>query len=64
MLRLGASYSVGPYSAPDISAKSPVMLSSMDEDDFMDLASDITANAQSWAMGLMDDIPELSELFW
>ena len=30
----------------------------------MDLASDITANAQSWAMGLMDDIPELSELFW
>lgn len=64
MLRLGASYSVGPYSAPDISAKSPVMLSSMDEDDFMDLASDITANAQSWAMGLMDDVPELSELFW
>lgn len=64
MLRLGATYSIQPYSDPDISAKSPVMLSSMKEEDFLELSEDITANAQSWAMGLMNDVPELSQLFW
>lgn len=64
MVRLGATYSIAPYSAPDISAKAPVMLSSMDEDDFLELGEDVAANAQSWALGLMDEVPELSALFW
>lgn len=63
MLRLSAAYSVGPYSDPDISDKSPVMISTMDEDDFIELGEDITANGESWAMGLMNDIPELFSLF-
>lgn len=64
MVRLSASYSIKPYKAPDYSSKSLTMLSSMDEDDFEELAGDVTANAQSWAMGLMSEVPELARLFW
>ena len=64
MARLGASYSIKPYKAPDYAARSLTMLSSMDEDDFEELAYDVTANAQSWAMGLISEVPELMRLFW
>lgn len=64
MVRLGMTYSVQPYGAPGFSAKAPVMLSTMDEDDFEELAYDVTANAQSWALGLLSDVPALSQLFW
>ena len=64
LLRLGASYSVRPYTAPGYAAGSLTMLSSMDEDDFEELARDVTANAQSWAMGLISEVPELMRLFW
>ena len=64
LVRLGASYSVRPYTAPGYAAGPPTMLSSMDEDDLEELARDVTANAQSWAMGLMWEVPELMRLFW
>ena len=64
MVRLGTSYSVKPYTAPSYAAGSPTMLSSMDEDDFEALVSDVTANAQRWALGLMWEVPELMRLFW
>ena len=64
LARLGVSYSVKPYKAPDYAAKSLTMLSSMDEGDFEELAYDVAANAQSWAMGLISEVPELMRLFW
>lgn len=63
LVRLSASYSIKPYKAPDYSSKSLTMLSSMDEDDFEELVDDVTANARSWAMGLISDVPELARLF-
>lgn len=64
LVRLSATYSVAPYSAPENAAKAPTMLSAMDEDDFEDLAADVMANGQSWLLGLADEVPELADYFW
>lgn len=63
-LRMSASCGIKPYDAPAYSGGSPTMLSSMSEADLQNLAYEVTANAQSWLMGLISDVPELAQLFW
>lgn len=59
LVRLEAGYAIRPYEAPSYSSKAPTMLAKMDEEDVMDLYSGISANAQSWAMDMQANMPEL-----
>lgn len=63
LVRLEAGYAIRPYEAPSYSSKAPTMLSEMDEDDLMDLYRDISANAQSWALDMLTNMPELVSAF-
>lgn len=59
---LRMDYSIGSYqSIPSV--KSPVMLSSLNEDKLLDIVDDIRDNAEDWAYDLLDEIPELRYIF-
>lgn len=45
------------------SVKSPVMLSSLNEDKLLDIVDDIQDNAEDWMHDLLDEIPELEYIF-
>lgn len=60
---LEVGYSIAPYAGQSISAKKTAMLANMSEDDLEDLLGDIESEAMKWAEDLMDEIPELYEIF-
>lgn len=59
LVRLEAGYAIRPYEALSRPSKAPAMLAEMDEEDMMELCSDVSANAQSWALDMLNDMPAL-----
>ena len=61
--RLGLSWSVGPYDYAESAQGAPTMLEDMTADDLSALSYEVSVNAQNWLMSLMNDVPELFQLF-
>ena len=66
LISFQAAYYLGPCRGVELSFPDARMLADMDEEDLMDLAYDIQANAEDWAYDVLDKLPQevLDQIEW
>ena len=66
LISFQAAYYLGPCRGVELSFPNARMLADMDEEDLMDLAYDIQANAEDWAYDVLDKLPQevLDQIEW
>lgn len=63
LISCGLSLAVSPYEQR-VSVTNPTMLSTLTEEDLYDIADELSAAAQQWAMDLITQYPELMTMFF